>query len=117
MVLFPDQFEKFDSAFEEGGIYIIHNFFVRPYKENTLKSVNNNHQIWMSNRTEVTPVKSNDRLIPFQEFDIIDLDEIYKLFHENKMKYQLIGMFNIYFFHKQIYCITYLILICILDFI
>lgn len=91
MVVWSDQVDRFKSIFEEGKIYIIYNFNVRPLKETSFKCIPNGNQIWLSKHTTVDKVRDDDDLIALQKFDFIDIEEIPVLFGQSNFRNQLIG--------------------------
>lgn len=90
--VWTDFYEKFKNSFEEGEVYIIDNFNVKPYKSGSYRCIDYDKQIWLSSHTNVRHVDNDDEVIPNHHFDFNCTTEIPKIYSNPDRRNLLIGI-------------------------
>lgn len=91
LIVWANMMEKFHNVFEEGKVYIVDNFNVKPYRPDALKCVGCDKQIWLTPNSTVVRAQVDDGTILNESFDFINVDELSNLVLNPEYKYQLIG--------------------------
>lgn len=59
--IWPNYISGYKNTFEEGKIYSIRNFAVKPYRKESLLCTRAEKQIWFSNYTKVSLIENDEK--------------------------------------------------------